>query len=39
MNFQHMPELSWAWGYPYGIGMIIASTILPLLWFRWRGWL
>jgi magnesium transporter len=39
MNFQHMPELSWAWGYQYGIGVIVASTILPLLWFKWRGWL
>jgi magnesium transporter len=39
MNFQHMPELSWAYGYPFGIGAIVVSTILPLLWFRWRGWL
>ena len=39
MNFQFMPELHWAWGYPFGIGMIILSTIVPLLWFKWRGWL
>ena len=39
MNFQNMPELHWAWGYPFGIGMIILSTIVPLLWFKWRGWL
>jgi magnesium transporter len=39
MNFQGMPELHWPWGYPFGIAMIILSTIVPLLWFKWRGWL
>ncbi|HEY5409384.1 MAG TPA: magnesium transporter CorA family protein [Caulobacteraceae bacterium] len=39
MNFQNMPELHWAYGYPFGIGMIVLSTIAPLLWFKWRGWL
>jgi magnesium transporter len=38
MNFKHMPELDWAWGYPYGLALIAASAILPLLWFKWRGW-
>ena len=39
MNFKDMPELSWAWGYPYGLLLIIASGILPLVVFRLRGWL
>ncbi len=39
MNFKDMPELSWAWGYPYGLAVIALSTILPILWFKWRGWL
>ncbi len=39
MNFQNMPEYHWAWGYQFGIGVIFASTILPLAWFKWRGWL
>jgi magnesium transporter len=39
MNFEHMPELHWAYGYQFGIGIIVASTILPLLWFKWRGWM
>jgi magnesium transporter len=39
MNFHNMPELAWTYGYQFGIGLIIASTILPLLWFKWRGWL
>jgi magnesium transporter len=38
MNFEHMPELHWAWGYPYGLAVIVLSAILPLLWFKWRGW-
>jgi magnesium transporter len=39
MNFRHMPELDWAWGYPYGLAVIALSAVLPLLWFKWRGWL
>jgi magnesium transporter len=39
MNFANMPELHWAWGYPYVLVVILASAILPLVWFRVRGWL
>jgi magnesium transporter len=39
MNFHNMPEYNWPYGYQWGIGMIVLSTIIPLLWFRWRGWL
>ena len=39
MNFHNMPEYGWAYGYQFGIGVLIVSTILPLLWFKWRGWL
>jgi magnesium transporter len=39
MNFRHMPELEWAWGYPYGLALIVVSAIVPLAWFKWRGWL
>jgi len=39
MNFRHMPELDWAWGYQYGLAVIAVSAILPLLWFKLRGWL
>jgi magnesium transporter len=38
MNFKGMPELDWSWGYPYGLAVIGLSAILPLLWFKWRGW-
>ncbi len=39
MNFHNMPEYNWAYGYQWGIGMIVASTLIPLAWFKWRGWL
>jgi magnesium transporter len=38
MNFKNMPELDWTWGYQFGLALIILSTILPILWFKWRGW-
>jgi magnesium transporter len=39
MNFVHMPELNWDYGYPMAIGMMIASAILPFLYFKRKGWL
>jgi magnesium transporter len=38
MNFKAMPELNWAWGYPFGWGMILISALIPLAWFKWKGW-
>ena len=38
MNFKAMPELEWRYGYPYAIALIVISTILPLVWFRRKGW-
>jgi magnesium transporter len=38
MNFKTMPELDWAYGYPYVMVVALLSAILPVLWFRWRGW-
>jgi hypothetical protein len=34
-----MPEYDWAWGYPYALAMIALSAVLPLVWFKWRGWI
>jgi magnesium transporter len=39
MNFKTIPEYDWAWGYPYALTVIALSAILPLLWFKLRGWL
>ncbi|THD58947.1 magnesium transporter CorA family protein [Phenylobacterium sp.] len=38
MNFKTMPEYDWSFGYPYGLAVIALSAILPLVWFKWRGW-
>jgi magnesium transporter len=38
MNFHNMPELSWRWGYPYGLVLIALSALLPIVWFKRRGW-
>lgn len=38
MNFQHMPELSWTYGYPYAIGLMIVVSVIPFVWFRKKGW-
>ncbi len=39
MNFKHMPELEWSFGYPMAICLMIMSAIVPFWWFRKRGWL
>ncbi|KKB86597.1 magnesium transporter [Devosia limi DSM 17137] len=39
MNFEHMPELAWQVGYPFAIGLMIASAVLPYLFFKRKGWL
>jgi magnesium transporter len=38
MNFHYMPELAWRWGYPYGLALILVSTLIPVIWFKRRGW-
>ena len=39
MNFDYMPELKWLFGYPFALGLILLSAILPLWFARRRGWL
>jgi magnesium transporter len=38
MNFKYMPELNWVGGYPFGLAVIALSALIPLAWFKWRGW-
>jgi magnesium transporter len=38
MNFHFMPELTWHYGYLYAWGLMIVSTVVPVAWFKWRGW-
>ncbi len=40
MNFRGwFPELSWEYGYPFAIGMMIVSVLVPLVYFKRKGWL
>ena len=39
MNFQHMPELQWAWGYPSIMGGMVAICVLLYVRFKRAGWL
>jgi magnesium transporter len=39
MNYQFMPELSWKFGYPMSIVLMILAAVLPYLYFKRRGWL
>ncbi len=39
MNFTHMPELEWTYAYPVALGIMVISTILPMLYFKKKKWL
>ena len=39
MNFQHMPELGWEYGYPFALGLMLLLTVTGFLYFRRRDWL
>jgi magnesium transporter len=39
MNFRHMPELEWEYGYPLAIGLMIVAAALPYFFFKWKKWL
>jgi len=39
MNFDFMPELKWALGYPFALFLMVLSAVLPYLYFKRRGWL
>jgi magnesium transporter len=39
MNFKHMPELDWYYGYPLALGVMLLSGLLPYVYFRRKGWL
>jgi len=38
MNFKHMPELSWPFGYPIIVMILIISFIVPLIYFKRKKW-
>ena len=39
MNFQFMPELAQPWGYPFALGLMVVSAVLPIAYFKRKGWL
>jgi len=39
MNFTHMPELSWTWGYPAVLAVMALVGIILVVFFRRHGWL
>lgn len=39
MNFHHMPELGWPFGYPLAVGAMVLSAVLPYVYFKRKGWL
>ena len=39
MNFEFMPELSWKYGYPYSLVLMVVVTLSLLFWVRRKGWL
>jgi magnesium transporter len=39
MNFKHMPELDWTFGYPVAIMLMVLAAVLPYGYFKWKKWL
>ncbi len=39
MNFKAFPELDWSYGYPMALGLMLCSALVPMWYFRKRGWL
>jgi magnesium transporter len=39
MNFEHMPELSWVFGYPFALALMFASAAILYILFKRKEWL
>ena len=39
MNFMHMPELKWMFGYPFALSLMFGSILGIYIYFKRRGWL
>ena len=39
MNFEHMPELKWMYGYPFALGLMVVIALGIVTWFRVKRWL
>jgi len=39
MNFKYMPELSWPWGYPLVLALMLSVAVFMLIYFRRKRWI
>jgi magnesium transporter len=39
MNFIHMPELKWKYGYVYALGLMVTIALTGYLYFKRKDWL
>ena len=39
MNFKHMPELDFDYGYPVALVLMLLAAIVPYIFFKWMKWL
>jgi magnesium transporter len=39
MNFRHIPELSWVFGYPFALALMLVVSLTLYAIFKRRGWL
>jgi magnesium transporter len=39
MNFKHMPELNWTWGYPASLGLMLVISLVMIYYFHRKKWL
>ncbi len=39
MNFHHMPELHWKWGYPFSIFLMFGMSAALLIWMKQKKWI
>ncbi|MCP3423715.1 magnesium/cobalt transporter CorA [Nocardioides pinisoli] len=39
MNFDHMPELHWTYGYPFALMLMVGVSLGLFAWFKRSGWL
>lgn len=38
MNFKNMPEYDWAYGYQWGLLLVLLSVVVPVVWLKLKGW-
>ncbi|MEQ1697536.1 MAG: magnesium transporter CorA family protein [Hyphomicrobiaceae bacterium] len=39
MNFKHIPEFEFQYGYPMALGLMLLAGVIPFIYFRRKGWL